>query len=65
MKRQKDMTLEDTSPRLEDAIGEELVAITNSSREKENGWAKVEMTLSCGCYLVVKAKSDGIKNNIA
>ena len=52
MKRQKYMTLEDEPSELESiqyATGEEQRVIANSSRKNEVSWAKVEMTVSCGC----------------
>ena len=48
MKRQKDMTLKEETPRLvsaQYATGEEW---RNSSRRNEEA-VKLEMTLSCGC----------------
>ena len=67
MKRQKDMTLEDEPPRSEGiqyATGEELRAITNSSRQNEVAglkWNDVQLWMC----LVVKIKSNAVKNNIA
>ena len=52
VKRQKDRTLEDETPRLEGvqyATGEGWRVITNTSRKKWSRSAKVEMMLSCGC----------------
>ena len=67
MKRQKYMTLEDVSPRLEGvkyATGEERRAITNSSRKNEvTGQSKNDA--QWWIDLVLKVKSNAIKNNIA
>ena len=66
MKRQKDMTLEDEPfqpPRLEGvqyATGEKWRTITNRSRKKCS-WAKAQLWMC----LVVKVKSNAVKNNIA
>ena len=66
MKRQKDMTLEDEPfqpPRLEGvqyATGEKWRTITNRSRKKCS-WAKAHLWMC----LVVKVKSNAVKNNIA
>ena len=60
MKRQKDMTLEDELPRFKGVqytTEEEQRAITNSSRKNE-----VAQAWMC---LLVKVKSDAVKNNIA
>ena len=62
MKGQKDTMLEDEPPRSEGgqyATGEEQRAITNSSRKNE-----AEKRL-CRRRLVVKVKSDAVKNSTA
>ena len=67
MKRQKDMTLEDEPPRSEGiqyATGEELRAITNSSRQNEVAGLKRNDVQLWMC-LVVKIKSNAVRNNIA
>ena len=62
MKRQKDMTLKDESPRL---VGVQY-ATGEDWRNRIKRLAKVDMTPSCGCMcLVVKVKSGAVKNNIA
>ena len=64
MKRQKDMTPEDEPPRLEGvqyATGEEWRASTNSCRKKGPSGNDAQL----GLCLVVKVKSDAVKNNIA
>ena len=67
MKRQKDMTLEDELPRLEDvqyatgkSRGQLLIA---PGRKKQLGQSRNNTQL--WVCLVVKLKSDAIKNNIA
>ena len=65
MKRQKGMTLEDEPPRLEgvhNAPGEEWRTITNSCRKNKEAGSKQKQHWLC---LVVKVKSDAVKNNIA
>ena len=67
MKRQNDMILEDEPPRLEGvqyATGEEWRAITHSPRTKEASEGSRNDTQLWMC-LVVKVKSDAVKNNIA
>ena len=61
MKRHKDMTPEDEPPRLigvQYATGEEQRTLTKSSRKNEAAGPEVET------MLVVKVKSDAVKNNI-
>ena len=69
MKRQDDMTPEDQPPRLEDvqyATGEEWRAINSSYRKDEVTGPKQKqcsvVDVSC---LMVKIKSDTVKNNVA
>ena len=66
MKGQKDTMLEDEPPRSEGgqyATGEEQRAITNSSRKNEAaGWKQKRL---CRRRLVVKVKSDAVKNSTA
>ena len=67
MRRQEDMTLEDKSLILEGvqyATGEEWRAITHSPRKKEASEGSRNDTQLWMC-LVVKVKSDAVKNNIA
>ena len=64
MKRQKDMTPEDKSLRFQYATGKEQRAITNSSRKNEVAGQKRSDTQLWMC-LVVRVKSDAVKNNIA
>ena len=67
MKRQKDMILEDEPPRWENvqyATAEEERAITNSLRKMKWLGQNGNDTQLCMC-LVVKVKSDAVKNNIA
>ena len=64
MKRQKDRTLKDELPRLvgtQYATGEEW---RNSSRKNEEDEPK-KNSAQLGMYLVIKARSDAIKSNIA
>ena len=66
-KKQKYMTLKDESPRWEGihyATGEEQRIITNSSRKNEAAGPKQKQS-SVWMYLVMKVKSNAIKNNIA
>ena len=66
MKKQKDMTPEDEFPRLERVqygTGAEWRAITNSSRKSEVAGSKWKHAQLWMC-LVVKVRSDAIKNNI-
>ena len=66
-KKQKDMTPEDESPRLEGvlyATGEEQSAITNNPKWlKQLGQSRNDNQL--WMCLVVKVKSSAVKNNIA
>ena len=67
MKTQKDMTLEDKTPRMQGvqyAPGEEQRAITNSSRKHEVAGPSGNDT-QLWMWLVVKVKSYTVKNNIA
>ena len=64
MKRQKDTTLEDEAPRL---VGGQYVTEEewrNSSRKDEEAGPK-QKHCSVWMCLVVKVKSDAIRNNIA
>ena len=66
MKRQKDMTPEDELPRLagvQYATGEEQRAITNSSRKKNEALWPSKNNAHVWMCLVVKVKSDAVKNN--
>ena len=66
MKRQKDATPEDEPPRWEGAqyaTGEEQRAVANSSRKNEAAGPKRKGHQLWMC-LVVKVKSDAVKNNI-
>ena len=66
MKGQKDTMLEDEPPRSEGsqyATGEEQRAITNSSRKNEASGSKQKRL--CCRHLVVKVKSDVVKNSTA
>ena len=65
MKRQNDMILEDETPRLggvQYATGEEWRAIMYSPRKKEASEGSINDTQLWMC-LVVKVKSDAVKNN--
>ena len=71
MNRQKDMTLRDDPPHptsrsegVQYATVEEQRAITNSSRKNEAAGPKQKQS-SVWMYLVMKVKSNAIKNNIA
>ena len=67
MKRQKDMTPEDEPPRSEGvhhATGEERRTVTNSSRRKEASGQSGNDAQLWMC-LVMKIKSDAVKNNTA
>ena len=67
MKRKKGMISEDEYSRLEGVqytTGEEYKATANSSRKNEAAWPKKNDTQSWMC-LMVKEKSDAVKNNIA
>ena len=67
VKRQKDMAPEDEPPRSEGvqyATGEEWRAIMYSPRKKEASEGSINDTQLWMC-LVVKVKSDAVKNNIA
>ena len=62
------MTLEDEPPRSEGVqypTGEEQRAITNSSRKNEVTGPKWKADTQLWICLVVKVKSNAVKNNIA
>ena len=68
MKRQNDMTPKHEPPRLEGvqyATGEEQMAITNSSRQNKVTGLKWKSDTQLWTCLVVKVKSNAVKNNIA
>ena len=67
MKRQKDMILEDETPRSEDVqylAGKEWRAITNSSKKKKKLGQSRNVAQWWIC-LVVNIKSNAVNNNIA
>ena len=66
MKRQNDMTPKHEPLKIRwYATGEEQMAITNSSRENEVTGPKWKSDTQLWVCLVVKVKSNAVKNNIA
>ena len=64
MKRQKDRTLKDELPRsvgAQYATGEEQRNSSRKNKENEPKWKQPQLWI----YLVVKVKSDAVKNNIS
>ena len=58
MKRQKDMTLKDKLPRLVGQSGE-------ITPERMKGWSQSKNNTQLWMGLVIKARSDAVKSNIA
>ena len=65
MKKQKDMTLKDELPRLVGAQYATVEEQRNSSRRNEEAEPKQKQCSGVDVCLVVKVKSDAVKNNTA
>ena len=65
MKRQRDMTLKDELPRLVGAQYATVEEQRNSSRRNEEAEPKQKQCSGVDVCLVVKVKSDAVKNNTA